>query len=115
MNILDNTEVGAVTGDCTAWNTFTILLDNDVACPRGLDWYDIRNAYRNYEIIIGDNTCAIVYTDEDNCEKEYSTYEELDEAYVDLSQIKLDNHRLIACQGVRDDGTLWDMRWPGVE
>ena len=108
MNILDNNEVGAVTGDCNAWNTFTILLDNDVACPRGLDWYDIRNAYRKYEIISGDNTWTIGYDlayrfpNKDGRRSgfvEMWTYEDMDEAYAHLSQIKLDNYRLINCQG----------------
>jgi hypothetical protein len=107
MNILDNNDVfldfisvvGQVTGDCTARNTFTILLDNDVACPRGLDWYDIRNAYRKYEIISGDNTWTIVYTDEDNCEKEYWDYSTLEGAEQELEELRRHNQRLIACQG----------------
>ena len=100
MNILDNNEVGAVTGDCNAWNTFTILLDNDVACPRGLDWYDIRNAYRNYEITSDGDTWLIVYSDEDNCTHYYFDYLTLEEAEEDLEEIERYNQKVIACQGV---------------
>ena len=95
---LDCAEVGMDTGDCTARNTFTILPDNDVACSN--DWRDIRRAYRDYEIISGDNTWTIVYTDEDNCTKEYWDYSTLEEAEEDLEELRRHNQKLIACQGV---------------
>lgn len=106
MNILDNNDVfldfisvvGQVTGDCTARNTFTILLDNDVACPR-IQRGCIRRAYRDYEIISGDDTWTIVYTDEDNCQKQYRDYLTLEEAEEDLEEIERYNQKLIACQG----------------
>ena len=91
--------IGGCFGDCTASNTFTILLDNDVACPR-IQKGCIRRAYRDYEIISGDNTWTIVYTDEDNCTKEYWDYSTLEEAEEDLEELRRHNQKLIACQGV---------------